>query len=60
MIDVMWAMHEYDATSEVSRLQVPTAVAGQARIEIALPCSPLRVPQRRGLHFSKKKTAHNR
>lgn len=59
MVDVMWAIREYDATSELRQLEVPAAVlvgdrgpviAGRSRFEEALPSAPIRVVADAG-HF---------
>ena len=52
MVDVMWAIREYDALGELRRLGTPAAVllgdrgpviGGRARFEDALPAAPVRV-----------------
>jgi pimeloyl-ACP methyl ester carboxylesterase len=59
MVDVMWAIREYDALGELARLQVPTAVvmgdrgpvvAGRRRFEEALGSAPILVVPDAG-HF---------
>lgn len=59
MVDVMWAIREYDALGELRRLRAPSAVlvgdqgpviAGRARFEEALPSAPIRVVADAG-HF---------
>ena len=59
MVDVMWAIREYDALGELRRLRAPSAVligesgpviAGRARFEEALPAAPIRVIANAG-HF---------
>jgi pimeloyl-ACP methyl ester carboxylesterase len=59
MVDVMWAIREYDGIGELSRLRVPAAVLiggrgpvmpGKPRFERALPAAPIRVLPEAG-HF---------
>jgi pimeloyl-ACP methyl ester carboxylesterase len=59
MVDVMWAIREYDGMGELARLRVPAAVlvggrgpviAGRPRFEAALPAAPVRVLDEAG-HF---------
>lgn len=59
MVDVMWAIRDYDALGELRRLHAPAAVligdsgpviAGRSRFEEALPTAPIRVIAQAG-HF---------
>jgi len=59
MVDVMWAIREYDALQELAGLRVPCAVVlgdrgpvivGRPRYEQALPSAPIRVIAQAG-HF---------
>ncbi|HSV45843.1 MAG TPA: alpha/beta fold hydrolase [Ramlibacter sp.] len=59
MVDVMWAIREYDALGELARLRAPCAIvlgdqgpviAGKPRYEQGLPAAPIRLIAQAG-HF---------